>query len=456
MYKYFLVLKYLFSRKINLLGMIGVAVSVWALILVVSIFSGFVRDARSFIRGAASDLSLVGNPLDTSFETVETLLMSDPAVKAVAPRIVWHAFLHGSGGSMQLVRTRAQPTGMLSANFVRVIGIDFEKEKEVTKITTWLQITDDSGFRVDDTNRPFEINTKAVALARGQQIHTSYPGLILGIDRTREPGTHFLRRGQRMTLASGHKVGRDKIKSVRRYFTLTGAFQSGHRQFDSDVIIVDIKQLRSVFGHDDEQEGSIDIFNEIAILLKDPKNAEVVAKHLNDKLDNAGIRGRVFTWEQRQAPLIEAVEQERGMMKIVLLALMVVGSFLIFATLSMMVTEKTRDIGVLASLGATRKGILGIFLLCGLTISVVGCTLGMLAGYVNTVNINEINGWFKRNFELELFPSSIYGRQDIPSDLDPLWFVQVSAGAILLALLFSYFPARRAAHKDPVQALRHE
>ena len=122
----------------------------------------------------------------------------------------------------------------------------------------------------------------------------------------------------------------------------------------------------------------------------------------------------------------------------------------------MMVTEKTQDIGVLASLGATRKGILGIFLLCGLTISVVCCTLGMLAGYVNTVNINEINGWFKRNFELELFPSSIYGRQDTPSDLDPLWFVQVSAGAILLALLFSYFPARRAAQKDPVQALRHE
>src|SRR5688500_18935936 len=104
MYKYYLGLKYLVSRKINLLGIIGVMVGVWALVLVISIFSGFIREVRSHIRGAASDIAYVANwgaewstvpgAGPPSYEEIEKVILADPNVAACAPRLVSYGLIH--------------------------------------------------------------------------------------------------------------------------------------------------------------------------------------------------------------------------------------------------------------------------------------------------------------------------------------------------------------------------
>jgi lipoprotein-releasing system permease protein len=143
-------------------------------------------------------------------------------------------------------------------------------------------------------------------------------------------------------------------------------------------------------------------------------------------------------------------------MKIVLFVIMVVAGFLIFATLSMMVTEKTRDIGILTAMGATRRGILAIFLICGAFIGLSGCVLGLVAGYFSSIHLNDVNQWVKRQFDVELFPTDIYKLREVPYALDPVWMGQVAIVAMALALLFALIPAWRAARFDPVEALRYE
>ena len=96
MYTYFLSLKYLLSRPINLLGILGVAVAVWALIVVISVFSGFIRDVRIQIRGAEADVTMVVGEVGQSFEKVASLLRQHDEVIAVAPRIVWNGLIYAA------------------------------------------------------------------------------------------------------------------------------------------------------------------------------------------------------------------------------------------------------------------------------------------------------------------------------------------------------------------------
>jgi lipoprotein-releasing system permease protein len=139
-------------------------------------------------------------------------------------------------------------------------------------------------------------------------------------------------------------------------------------------------------------------------------------------------------------------------MKVVLFAVLVVAGFLIFATLHMMVVQKTKDIGILTSLGATPSGIGWIFVLSSLAIGMAGCTLGLTTGFLSAYFLNAICG----AIGLQLFPSALYAIEDVPINLEPIWMLQVAAGALILSLIVAWVPARRAARLDPVRALMHE
>ena len=132
----FLALRFLFARRINLIGVVGIAVGVWALIVVVAVFSGFISDIRGGIRQVSPDLLLTEIPSDASFEQVDAVLRADPDVVATAPRLRYHAlyFRHGWGSS-----TTRSGSGELNKqasdyDFVELIGIDPLREVEVTEL----------------------------------------------------------------------------------------------------------------------------------------------------------------------------------------------------------------------------------------------------------------------------------------------------------------------------------
>jgi lipoprotein-releasing system permease protein len=165
---------------------------------------------------------------------------------------------------------------------------------------------------------------------------------------------------------------------------------------------------------------------------------------------------QVSTWEQKQGPLLGAIAIEKGLLNILLFLIIAVAGFGILAIFSMIVVEKTRDIGVLKALGASNAGVMNIFLGYGLLLGLVGATLGTGLGLTITLRINEIEKLLTAYTGHEIFDRSIYYFKDIPTDVQTMTVVLVNVGALVVAVVFSVLPALRAAMLHPVRALRYE
>jgi lipoprotein-releasing system permease protein len=193
----------------------------------------------------------------------------------------------------------------------------------------------------------------------------------------------------------------------------------------------------------------------IQIKLKDYGQADAVVKQLQ-ALFPRKYGFEVNTWEQKQGAIIAAIDVERGILNLLLFLIVGVAGFSILAIFSMIVSEKTRDIGILKSLGASNRGVMSIFLGYGLLLGLVGCALGTVLGLEITIHINQIEQWLTKLTGRQLFDRSIYYFDSIPTNIEPLTVFLLDAGAVGIAVLFSVLPALRAALLHPVRALRYE
>jgi lipoprotein-releasing system permease protein len=164
----------------------------------------------------------------------------------------------------------------------------------------------------------------------------------------------------------------------------------------------------------------------------------------------------VKTWEQKQGPLLEAVAVESAILNVLLFLIIAVAGFGILAIFFMIVVEKTRDIGILKSLGASSNGVMSIFLSYGLALGVVGSGVGVMLGLLFVHYINVIEKWTSWLTGHEVFPEKIYYFHEIPTAVNPLTVFCVAAGAMAIAVLASILPARRASRLHPVDALRYQ
>ncbi len=165
---------------------------------------------------------------------------------------------------------------------------------------------------------------------------------------------------------------------------------------------------------------------------------------------------RVEGWEKQQAMFLDAVENEKSLVTFLLSLISLVAVFLIFCILYMIVVEKTRDIGIIKSVGATSQGVAAIFLGYGLTIGLVGGLLGLGVAMVIVRYINEIHTWLGKAFGLVIWKPEVYAFDIIPNTMDPMTCVIVVVVAILSSVVGAVLPAIRAARLNPVEALRFE
>jgi lipoprotein-releasing system permease protein len=239
------------------------------------------------------------------------------------------------------------------------------------------------------------------------------------------------------------------------HFTVVDAYESKMSEYDSSFAFIPIERLQYLRGMVNPATGMASV-SSVQIKLRPGADLNAACQKLRVRFPAELFPYRIETWKDLQGPLLAAVQMETTILNILLFLIIAVAGFGILATFFMIVVEKTRDIGVLKSLGATRQGVMSIFLGYGLSLGIVGSGVGMVLGLLFVTNINQIADQLERLTGREVFDPTVYYFQEIPTIISPPTIAWISAGAMMIAILASVLPALRAARMHPVEALRYE
>jgi len=242
-------------------------------------------------------------------------------------------------------------------------------------------------------------------------------------------------------------------KAITDTFTIVDFYESKMSEYDASFVFVPIGVLQDLRGMLDPATG-VRMVSSIQMKLKPGVDGDAVRDKLRGAFDPHLYT--VETWRDKQGPLLQAVEMEQAILNVLLFLIIAVAGFGILAIFLMIVVEKTRDIGILKSLGASAGGVMGIFLTYGLSLGIVGSGVGTLLGLIFVWNINEIADLLGRLTGRPVFDPSIYYFYQIPTIIEPWTIAWIVSGALAIAVLASVLPAMRAATLHPVEALRYE
>ena len=247
---------------------------------------------------------------------------------------------------------------------------------------------------------------------------------------------------------STYTVGRPP-EIVKMNATVVDSFRSGMNEYDTSVVLMNIKELQKNRGMQLD-----DAITSIHIRLKNYDDAPKAIAALQGAFPPGMVT--IKTWEEKQGLLLSAVEVETAILNVLLFLIITVAGFGILAIFYMIVVEKTRDIGILKSLGASSNGVMSIFLYYGLGLGIVGSSAGVVLGLLFVRYINQIEDGLSWVTGRKVFDEKIYYFFEIPTYVNPVMVLSVALGAIGIAVLASILPARRAARLHPVRALRFE
>jgi lipoprotein-releasing system permease protein len=276
------------------------------------------------------------------------------------------------------------------------------------------------------------------------------PGVILGIAlasaRDHEGNDRFwLLPGDDVVLTVPTE-GRPP-KAFPKSFTLVDFYESKMSEYDSSFVFVPMQELQRMRAMGPNATS-------IQIKLKPGADGTMVRDLLRKQFP-VEVFG-VYTWRDKQGALLAAVEMEKAVLNILLGLIIAVAGFGILAIFFMIVVEKTRDIGILKSLGASSSGIMGIFLSYGLLLGVVGSGVGMVIGLLFVKYINEIRALVEKISGQQAFDPAIYYFFEIPTIVEPFTVTWIVLLSLVIAVAASIAPALRAALLHPVEALRYE
>jgi lipoprotein-releasing system permease protein len=208
-------------------------------------------------------------------------------------------------------------------------------------------------------------------------------------------------------------------------------------------------------GMVDPQTGGRSV-SSIQLRLQPGVDPSVVRDELRAAFPPESFPYQIQTWRDMQGPLLAAVQLETTILNLLLFLIIAVAGFGILATFFMIVVEKTRDIGILKSLGASGAGIMSIFLNYGLLLGIVGSGVGMVGGLLFVRYINRVADGIEWLTGQEVFDPTVYYFDKIPTIVEPWTVAWVVVGAVVIAVGASVLPALRAARLHPVLALRYE
>ncbi len=448
MYRLFLATRYLWSRPISWVSMVGIWLSVMALVTTISIMTGFLNETRNAIRGTMADVMIsvladeyTGQVLEAapSFAQVEKVVKDVPGVVSIAPHLVRFALIRAEKRPVYL----AGSSRFRERSFTQVVGVDPKLESAATGFAEQIRHpSKDKGIALDDPERPFWI-AKVPPKLKNQEL----PTVLVG----EELASFFgLQKGEVITLATmPEEMKGDEIKALTQRFIVGGTVRTGHYQTDTQTVWIELGAARRFAESRSDS-------SEICVQGEPGADIDRLRDAIAARLGEAGLRAKVETWVQLNKTMLSAVENERSILGFILAFFVLITCCNVFATITIMVTDKTRDIGVLAAMGASGKGILQLFVGSGLVMTVIGATVGVVTGVVLANNINLLNDGIEDVFGVRIFRADVYLFDTIPVHVEPLFVACVYVATIVFAGLCALIPAARAARMDPVRALRHD
>ena len=393
-----------FISFISTVSIVCIAISVTALITVMSVMNGFDSELRTRILGAISHATVSGLPGQAvqDWPRAVKIAEANPHVKGAAPYVEMEAFLQARRPSGALVR-----------------GIEPGEEPKVSDINTHMVEGSLDELKPDSWN-----------IVLGKEL-----ALTLGVTV-----------GDRVTMAVPQFRGTPMGSVPRlRGFHVVGVFELGMQEFDSNLALVNM--------HDAEKLNSLDGPTGIRLKLDDMFNARPVARELANDL---GQIYSVQTWMDSHANFFSAISMEKHVMFIILSLIILVAVINLISMLMMLVTDKQADIAILRTLGSTPRSIMGMFMVQGVLVGVVGIGFGVGFGSLLSWKLPVIVKWIEHLTGVTFLSPDVYYISEVPSKLvasDVGWVTLVT---FVFSLLATLYPAWRASRTQPAQALRYE
>jgi lipoprotein-releasing system permease protein len=400
-----LALRYLRPKRtfvsiITLISILGVALGVAVLIIVISVMSGFDHDLREKILGfnAHITVSKSGEPM-ADYAAVADRISTNPNVRGVSPFVFGPVLVETQGDTN---RPALQDAPMLR-------GIAPETEGKVSEL-------------------PQEIIAGS--------FDVSGRGLLVGDDFA----DHLhLRVGDHLSIYSAREIKKMKAAHDRKEdeailpddYEVRGIFHTGWNDYDARVIVVSLDNAQDLYDLNDSVHG-------LFVMLDDPYQAATVKAQLVSSL---GDDFRVTTWMEQNSDILNALIVEKNVMFYLLFFIVLVAALCILSAQITFVIQKTREIGMLKALGATKLQISGIFLFQSAIIGVIGVASGFGLGMLAISYRNEFLHFMRSATGWELFPAKIYGFGELPAIIDARDIALICGSSFVICILGGLLPA---------------
>lgn len=484
MYKVLLSLRYFRSRFLTLASLLAITFGVAMLVIVLGIMGGYHVRLQEHLRGQEAHLQIRG-PTHfgiTRFDELEELLLGVDGVRAVAPFVeqlgVYHSGLSfrpcllvgidpvAQSRVADLARYVLRPAELdaiveehivraaenadsvaratRTANVIRavdeVIGNPARPELSLEEVASFF----DRPWRKEVLERSDPERYEALA---GQIPQGVLVGLQFLIDRE-------MAVGDIITFVTMDPEG-ESPQPLDQDFVVVGALKTGDFEQDSGTIYADIDAVRNWLPLWDEETGRY-YYQGVRIAIRDPDQLESMQRKVEKAIEKRFPLYTVRTWKDLRRNLLKAVAIEKFLVYFIVLVLVVFTGSMILLMLLLTVIEKTRDVGVLLSLGATPWGVTSIFLWNGLVICIAGIILGLGGGFAFCWRINEIHDAIQRVTGITLFNPEIYHMDRIPIAFEPWDILLSTIPPVCIGFFASLVPAIWAPRRDPIKSIQYE
>jgi lipoprotein-releasing system permease protein len=398
-----------FISFISFTSMIGIALGVWALIVVLSVMNGFQDELRNRILGVASHIEISGfNNRLSDWQSVSKQVMSagqnNSSVLAAAPYVMAQGMLsYGQAVQGSIIR------GVLPA-----------EESKVSSLAQHMKSGQLENLKAGEYN------------------------IILGSDLAMLLGASV---GEKVVLMApqGQFTPTGVVPRIKQ-FKVVGIFQIGMYEYDAGLALIHMADAAKLYRMDDQVSG-------VRLKLNDLFDATTETARLNTQL-----KGQYFItdWTQQHANFFKAIQLEKRVMFIILALIVAVAAFNIVSTLVMAVTDKRADIAIMRTFGASPLSILKIFIIQGALIGVIGTVAGAIVGVITALNIDTIVPLIEHTFNVQFLAKDVYYISDLPSKLlwKDVWTIVLLS--FVLSLFATLYPSYKASKINPAEALRYE